>query len=153
MARQHSSLFSYNITRPYPFRWFTPVAIVLVVLFTVFFSFLNFVSTGFDLVVLTSLNPNASIAKGVWLEHWPSYISHNVQPTCQAVNLPINSQFFTNQTALTYTLAGVWKQDDKDVIILPSLNYFNNVLENCEVTSIQIDFEALDRSGGSDRLL
>ena len=90
-SRQHLSLFSYSIVRPYPFKWFTPVTGVVFVLLTVLFSFLNFVSTGFNLVTQNSPNPNATVAKDVWLRHWPSYISHNVQPTCQAVNLPVGS--------------------------------------------------------------
>lgn len=144
--REHFSLFSYNIERPYPFRWFTPAAGVGFVLFTTLFSFLNFGSTGFYLVVQSSSNPNATIAENVWLRHWPSFTSHNVQPTCQAVNLPINSQFFTNHTALTYTLTSVWQQEGRNVTFLPSLTYFNNVLENCVITSIEIDVEAMDRS-------
>lgn len=97
-------------------------------------------------MVQSSSNPNATIVENVWLRHWPSYISRNIQPTCQAVNLPINSQFFTNQTALTCTLTGVWQQDGGNVNLLPTLTYFNNVLENCVITSIEIDVEAMDRS-------
>lgn len=64
-SKMYSSAFSYNLTRPYPFRWFTPVVIVGFVVFTVVFSFLNFVSTGYTLVVEQSSNPNATVDGGV----------------------------------------------------------------------------------------
>ncbi len=42
-----SSMFSYNISRPYPFRWFTPVVFVGGAIALVLFSLLNLVSTGY----------------------------------------------------------------------------------------------------------
>lgn len=44
-----SSMFDYSISRPYPFRWFTPVVIVGGAIALVLFSFLNLVSTGYYL--------------------------------------------------------------------------------------------------------
>ncbi|KAK4549260.1 hypothetical protein LTR36_007719 [Oleoguttula mirabilis] len=146
----HSSMFSYNITRPYPMRWFTPLCIIGFIIFTVLFSFLNFVSTGYTLVVQESSNPNATVDSGVWMHHWPSFLTSKVQPTCQTVNLPVGSKFFTNQTALTYTLTDVWQPQaggaGAGYGIAPSLSYYNNVIENCSVNSIEIDFAAMDRS-------
>lgn len=145
-----NSMFSYNITRPYPFRWFTPLVIIGFIVFTVLLSFLNFVSTGYTLVVQESSDPNTTVTGGVWMHHWPSFLTSKVQPTCQTVNLPLGSEFFTNQTALTYTLTDVWQPQDGGAGagngIAPSLSYYNNVIENCSVNSIEIDFAAMDRS-------
>lgn len=83
--------------------------------------------------------------------HWPSFLTNKVRPTCETVNLPLGSEFFTNQTALTYTLTDVWQPDDEGGSgagygIAPSLTYYNNVLENCSVNSVEIDYASLDRT-------
>jgi hypothetical protein len=143
------SFFSYAVSRPFPFRWFTPVALVGGLIFSILFTFLNFASSGYDMIVQPSSDPNATVSQAGWLQHWPSFMTAKVQPTCQPINLPVNSQLFTNQTALTYTMTGVWQHDEgsDDRKILASLTYHNNVLENCSVTAVEVDLAALDRSG------
>ena len=42
-----SSIFEYGVSRPYPFRWFTPVAFIGGTVALVLFSLLNFLSTGY----------------------------------------------------------------------------------------------------------
>ncbi|KAK4924541.1 hypothetical protein LTR49_008431 [Elasticomyces elasticus] len=146
----HSSAFSYAITRPYPYRFFTPVVIVGFVVFLALFSFINYVSTGYQLVVVQSANPNSTVHENPWMRHWPSFLTSNVQPTCQTANLAIGSKWFTNQTALTYTLTDVWQPDGGNAGagygVSPSLTYFSNVLEDCKVNSVEIDYNALDRT-------
>jgi hypothetical protein len=148
MSPPHESVFTYNIGRPYPFKWFTPVVIAGFVIATVLFSFLNFVSNGYDLIVQTSSDPNQTISDGVWFENWPSYLTSKVKPSCQPADINVNTLLFTNQTALTYTLVDVWQEhaDGVNQSVLPSLTYFNNVIEECVVTSIDMDIESLDRS-------
>lgn len=147
MNAAHESIFSYNITKPYPFKWFTPVVAVGFVVFTVLFSFLNFASNGYDLIVQTSSDPNATVSQGIWFRNWPSYLTSKVQPRCQATDIHVNSQIFTNQTALTYTLTDVWQGSTANPKVLPSLTYFNNVIGRCGVSSVEVDLEFLDRSG------
>lgn len=147
MSPTHESFFSYNITRPYPYRWFTPVAVVGAVISIALFSLLNFVANGYDLVVQTSTDPNSTTVSTGWLDRWPSYFTKKVRPTCQPVDVPVGSQLFTNQTALSYTLTAAWQLlEGTDSTVLSSLSYYNNILENCTVTAIEIDLEALDRS-------
>ncbi|KAI1460421.1 hypothetical protein F4805DRAFT_392374 [Annulohypoxylon moriforme] len=147
-TRSYESFFSYSVSRPFPFRWFTPGAIIGGIISLALFTFLNFASSGYNLVVQISSNPNDTVSGGNWLQHWPSFLTTKVQPTCEPANLPVNSQLFTNQTALTYTLTSVWRlhEDTGDRIAYPSLNYYNNVLENCSVASIEMNLEAMDRS-------
>jgi hypothetical protein len=143
----HSSFFAYNVTRPYPFKWFTPVVLIGVVIATTLFSFLNFVSTGYNLEVEYSTNPNATISDGIWFNHWPSFLTSKVQPTCQALDIQPNTKFFTNQTGLTYTLTNVWQPSTNEPSgILSSLTYYNNPIEDCVVQSIEINLESMDRS-------
>ncbi|EMD00175.1 hypothetical protein BAUCODRAFT_367508 [Baudoinia panamericana UAMH 10762] len=148
---QHASSFSYSITRPYPYRWFTPVVVVGFIVFTILFSFLNLVTSGYTLVVQQSADPNATMANnGVWSRHIPAFLTNKVQPSCQTVNVPLGSELFTNQTALTYTLTDVWQPSGGGAAagngVAPSLTYFNNILENCTVNSVEIDYAAMDRT-------
>lgn len=146
---KHQSVFSYAIARPFPFRWFTPGAVLGGITFIALFTFLNFASSGYDLIVQTSSSPNDTISQGNWLKHWPSFLTTKVQPTCQPADLRVNSQFFTNHTGLKYTLTSVWRHHASSgaQLISPSLTYNNNVLQNCSITSVEIDLAALDRSG------
>jgi len=142
-----SSLFSYNISRPYPFRWFTPVVFVGGAIAIALFSFLNFISNGYLLSVETCTNPNITVSQGIWFKHWPSYFTGNARPSCQSVDIPVNSKFFTNQTGLIYTLTSVWQPDatTEQNIISPSLTYQNNLIQDCVINAIEVDLEALDR--------
>lgn len=146
MDARYRSFFSYNLTRPFPFRWFTPVAVIGGLILTVLFTFLNFASSGYVLAIEMSTNPNATLSQSMGsMLRWPSYLTSKVRPTCQPISLPVNTQFFTNQTALVYTLTSVWQEEPQQTIS-PSLTYLENVLENCVVNSIQIDLGSQDRA-------
>ena len=149
MTPRHESLFTYSISKPYPFRWFTPVVVIGAIIFTTLFSFLNFVSNGYDLIIETSADPNKTVSDGIWFKHWPSYLTSKVQPKCQSADIPVNSLFFTNQTALKYSLERVWQETpgNKSFTTLPSLTYFNNPIKECNIVSIEIDLESLGRTG------
>ena len=141
MARdvQHSSFFSYNVQRSYPFRWFTPVAIVGGIILIVLISFANFVASGYELTTVYSSDPSA-IDNGLWFKNWPEWLRNNINATCEPANLPVGSQFFTNQTALAYTMSSINTTKDGGSTTSPSLPYLDNVLKHCEVLNITMDF-------------
>ncbi|KAK0357377.1 hypothetical protein LTR91_014866 [Friedmanniomyces endolithicus] len=149
-AKMHASTFTYSIARPYPFKWFTPVVFLGCIVFLALFSIINYISTGYQMVVVQSSNPNATIQDNPWMRHWPSFFTSKVQPTCETVNLALGSEWFTNQTALTYTLTDVWQPDDGGAGagygVAPSLTYSSNVIEDCRVNSVEIDYAAMDRT-------
>ncbi|OBT65435.1 hypothetical protein VE03_06068 [Pseudogymnoascus sp. 23342-1-I1] len=143
------SLFTYNITRPYPFRWFTPLVVISSILALLLFTTLNLVTAGYVLSTESSQNPNATIAaNGLWFRAWPSYFSSKMQPSCEPVTLPVGSRFFTNHTGLTYTLVSVTDPSTGAVggAMSPSLSYLNQPLENCEVSLVQIEVSSADRT-------
>ncbi|KAF3023600.1 hypothetical protein E8E14_012112 [Neopestalotiopsis sp. 37M] len=146
MGQDHQSLFSYELTRPYPYKWFTPVVTIGAVLFAALFSFLNLGSSGYNLVLKTSHDPNTTIAEGQQSARWPSFLNAAVQPSCQPTDIDVNSQFFTNNSALLYTLTAVWQESEGVITFLPSLTYQNNILEDCSISAIEHDVEQLDRS-------
>lgn len=142
----HTSFFNYPVTRPYPYKWFTPVGLIGLAVFLVLFSILNFVQNSYTLIFEYADNPNSTITNGIWFKNWPSYLTSSVRPICQPTNLPVNTQFFTNQSGLTWTITSVFT-NDSSAKALPSLPYLNNVFENCSVPEIRVDFD-----GSSDRL-
>ncbi|KAF4961849.1 hypothetical protein FSARC_10035 [Fusarium sarcochroum] len=73
----HSSWFSYAISRPYPFRWFTPVTIVGGTILTVVFTIINLASSGFYLKPAFTEDPNSTTiqAARVTPSWWLSWIT------------------------------------------------------------------------------
>ncbi|MCJ1330650.1 hypothetical protein MMC10_007335 [Thelotrema lepadinum] len=144
---QHASLFSYNVQRSYPFRWFTPVVVVGTLIALILVSFINVATTGYELVSVASADPNSTEQYQTWFETWPSFLIGNSKSTCASTTIPINSRFQTNNTALSYTLQGVWSQDEAGHrTAAGSLVYQNNLLQNCSVSSVQIQLENIGRS-------
>ena len=139
------SVFTYGLSRPYPFVWFTPVVVLGTVIGLVIFSIINFASTGYTSVVEYSKNPNVTTSQA-WFQDWPSLMTSKVRPTCQSANIPLNTKLLTNNTALTYTLTEVRRDTDGDRSYLPSLVYFNNPLLNCTVDGIQLDIGQFGRT-------
>ena len=142
----HSSYFDYNISRPYPFKWFTPVVILGGVVAVVLLSIVNLGSSGYTLAALYSHDPNATVSQR-GSEYWPSLPITKPQSACQSANIPIDTRLLTNNTALTYTLTNVLQKADKtNQTFLSSLVYHNNVLPDCTVDSIAVRLASLGRT-------
>jgi hypothetical protein len=141
----HKSIFSYNITRPYPFKWFTPVTAIGGLIAVVLVSFINFTTSGYELVSTSSSNPNRTVGDSTWHGNinWPSYFVQNSQATCASTTLPVNIEVFTNNHAIPYTLSSVWRVKGTKKDYLGSLVYHNNLLRDCNVT--QVDIQVLGK--------
>lgn len=140
----HESSFTYPISKPYPFKWFTPVVIIGGIIAVTLLSVLNIASSGYTLVSEYSTDPNSTRKHDDWLAKWPT-LGNKIRPICLASAIPINSQLYTNNTALQYTLSTV-KLINSTAVSLPSLVYLNNPLVDCRLQSIQMSFERLERT-------
>ena len=138
--------FSYSVARPYPYRWFPYVVGIGGLLAVILISAFNLAATGYDLVVEYTGNPNATLATKRWTQTFPFDLLDKTKTTCQAQNIPVNSQFFTDKLGLTYTLSNVWQRRGDGVATLPSLKYTNNVLQDCTVRGVQIDLSSTQRN-------
>lgn len=58
----HQFQFEYSLTRPYPFRWFTPVVIIGGIILLVVFSFINLGANAFDTISVYTNDPNGTKA-------------------------------------------------------------------------------------------
>lgn len=139
----HESSISYHITRPYPFRWVTPLIAVGAIIALVLFSVLNFASSGYTLVSEYSTNPNTTTQH--WFEKWPASLRSKIHPICPPTAVPINSLLYTNNTAFQYNLNSV-RPLESGIVSLPSLVYINNPLVRCGVQSIQMIFDMNGRT-------
>lgn len=63
-GRMYSSWFSYNIARPYPFRWFTPLVVLGGIVLTVLFSLVNLGANGYYLRTVYTNDPNTTVREG-----------------------------------------------------------------------------------------
>jgi hypothetical protein len=138
--------FSYSVTRQYPYRWFTPTAVVGGIILTILFSAINFFSNAYNMVTTTTDDPN-KIEAGRWSGRVPGILTSKIQPTCEDAIIPVGSSIYTNQTFLLYQIIRV---DD-----LPALTYHNTPIGNCGIEQIEIDFQTnsgrqavlIDKSG------
>lgn len=132
--------FTYPITRPYPYNWFKWAVLIGGIILTVLLSVLNLASTGYDLIVQHSTNPNQTTSAKLWTDKLPLSLNSKTVATCEPQNVPATAQYFTNKFGLTYTLDNVWQTDSTGKnTTLPSLQYLNNPLEDCYVTLVTLD--------------
>lgn len=143
--------FNYPITRTLPYRWFKWVVIFGGVILTAALSVLNLATTGYELIVQQSVNPNETItANKLWFDKLPLATGKTVA-SCETQDLQTATQFFTNKFGLTYTLSSVEDTDTRGKrTMLPSLQYLNNPLRDCKVTMVQLDLDTLDDRTASE---
>jgi len=138
MARSHISYFSYNLSRPYPFRWFTPVAILGGIVLTAFFSVLNFAANGYVLGSRFVADPNSTLAEKAWFEKAPFSYQSKLSASCQPANIAPGTEL-TAKSGFQYDLGSVWTEDETGALVsLPSLTYLNNSFTDCTFQGVQI---------------
>ena len=127
--------FSYSVTREYPYKWFTPVAIVGGILLTVLFSAINFYSTAYTMVTTTTPYRESFLSRR-WPRYIPEIFTSKIQPRCDPSVIPAHSYFQTNQSGFTYELylAGPQISDT-------ALSYSGGLIEECTVEQVRITFE------------
>ncbi|KAL1637713.1 hypothetical protein SLS58_009139 [Diplodia intermedia] len=139
--------FTYAITRPYPFRYFTIIVAVVFVVMTIVFSLFNTVVAGYDLRVSYSTNPNITTEQKLWYDN-PFFAGiKKLSPSCEPKEIGIKQSFNTDKNGLIYTLNKVKNVGAPDSPTLPSLLYLNNHLQDCEVSYIKIEMEKESRTG------
>lgn len=100
------SSFGYSVTRQYPYEWFTPTAVIGGIVLTVLFSAINFFSNAYNMISITTNNPDV-VETSHWSGKVPGSLTSKIQPICEDAIIPIGSSVNTNQTALAYQLVRV----------------------------------------------
>ncbi|EXF83778.1 hypothetical protein CFIO01_01505 [Colletotrichum fioriniae PJ7] len=123
----HRSWFSYSISKPYPFRWFTPVVLVGGVILAVLLSLINLSANGYYLKPLYTSDPNGTeaLSNAQWFRKIPFNWRSDVKAECQPRLYTIGDSFFTSNLGF-------------------SLNYKNNTLQGCSPKSIVLKMKKSD---------
>ncbi|CAH0057165.1 unnamed protein product [Clonostachys solani] len=139
----YESWFTYPLTRPYPFRWFTPVVIMGGVVLAILFSFANIASNGHFLKPVYTENPNATLAAGLrWYMKPPFNWDTTFKAQCQPSIISVGDRFFTSSLGLQYEVQSVIRESDQ--LTLPSVAYLNNPLEDCFLQSSALELQKVD---------
>ncbi|KAF2027288.1 hypothetical protein EK21DRAFT_50362, partial [Setomelanomma holmii] len=142
----YESIFSYGLSRPYPFQWFTPAVFVGGIIATALFSFLNIAATGYEMVTVETPNPNVTVAEKNFFTNWPSFMAANTKPSCESKILGVSNGYYTNNTAFSYRLESIWQNAEDVPRYFGDIPYYNNALHDCKLPTIEIFFQGLDRS-------
>ena len=138
MTKSHSSYFSYNLSRQYPFRWFTPIAIVGAIILTTLFSVLNFATNGYVLGSKFVADPNSTLAQKAWFEKPPFSYQSKLSASCEVASIQLGT-ILVAKSGFQYQLDNVWTVDETGASTnLPSLTYLNNSFASCDFTGVQV---------------
>ncbi|EWZ01338.1 hypothetical protein FOYG_00988 [Fusarium oxysporum NRRL 32931] len=143
----HSSWFSYPITRPFPFRWFTPVAIVGGLILMVLFTIINLASSAFYLKPIFTDDPNGTTTQSVrWFMKAPLNWDNNMKVQCQPKILSVGDRVFSTNLGFQYSVKALTSSDDDSDFreTYPSIAYLNNTLEDCYLTRVDINLRKSD---------
>lgn len=140
------STLSYNLSRPYPFKWFLPVVVVGGLLASVFVSLLNYAVNGFYLGNRYSSDFNGTISQHDWTQRGLFSALAKVKTSCQSSSLAVNTQFYTDKLSFPYTINAIWQQKEGKTAPIPQVPYSNNILEDCVVSNILVDLETFQRT-------
>lgn len=139
--------FTYPLARPYPFWWFSWLAVIGALLLTVLFSAINLAADGYELRLELTTKPNATLDRSLWINQAPFSWFDKTPASCQPLSLAVQSSFFTNNSGLTYSIEGVYQLDVQGKkTVLPSATYLNNVLGSCNVSSVVLDISSAGRT-------
>jgi hypothetical protein len=146
--RKDESLFSYSLSRPYPFGWFTYVVAIAGTICAVLFSFVALAADGYNLDLEYSLDLNSTLNESYWFQKAPFSWVSKTRASCQPALLTTGSTYFTSNLGFSYALDKLWREDSSGMQsrILPATAYQNALLEDCEVRMIEIDFLRKDQT-------
>ena len=131
--------FSYSVTREYPYRWFTPTAIVGSIVLTILFSAINFFSNAYNMVTITTDDPHA-VEANRWSGRVPGIFTSKIQPKCQDAIISVGSTVTTNQTALSYQVIADSAERQA------ALAYHNQPFGNtsCSLVQVSVQFDTVN---------
>lgn len=136
------SIFTYSVTRPFPYKWFTWVVLLGGTVLAVLFSFVAVASNGYTLQPIYTTDPNGTEAQQHWFEKKPFSWYHSLDAKCQSSLLTVGGSYKTSNRGFVYTLSGLQNGSRA----LPTVAYKNAALRGCEIDNVHITLARLDNS-------
>ena len=145
-AWRHESFFEYNVTRPYPFRWFTPSVIFGTIVCMAGFTLVNLVTQGLQIITVSTVSPGSLVND--WEASLPSFLTKRTRPQCSPVQIPVGTQVYSSKKGLSYRLAAVKQRVDGagEWTTQSALQYSNDYIQNCTVTALSVSIEGKSRT-------
>ncbi|KAI1736882.1 hypothetical protein F4680DRAFT_468783 [Xylaria scruposa] len=131
--------FSYAPQREYPYKWLTPLVAAGGLVAIAIVLFVNIETQSYELVATPTNDISVSQADNRHSSYLPKFLSRDSNMACDYATLRVNSEIFTKNYALPYTIRSVWKQyadgrkENQD-----ALSYREHALNDCNVTSVRI---------------
>ena len=146
MRTAGESLFTYSVTRNYPFPWFTWVVIGGGVVLTVLFSILNLATSGYDLQTIYTTDFNSTANTHYWFQSAPFSWINKLQVACQPMQLVRGNTYFTSNFGLIYTVDKIWRNSESgNKLTYPAVSYSGTPITHCEVPQIVLQMERRDQ--------
>ncbi|KAI1320777.1 hypothetical protein F5Y16DRAFT_389539 [Xylariaceae sp. FL0255] len=134
--------FSYALKRDYPYSWLTPAVAAGTLVAAAVILFINIITQSYDLVATSTNNISGLKAQNPFAQQpLLAYLvqQNNNKASCDAATIPINSEIWTKNYALPYTVTSVWREYGNGTMENQgALVYLDNMLLDCNVTGITI---------------
>nr|OQO30432.1 hypothetical protein B0A51_03062 [Rachicladosporium sp. CCFEE 5018] len=101
------SFFTYSVSRPYPYRWFTPVVITGGIVLAIVSTFIAMASNAYELKPIYTTDPNTTESQKQWFEKSPFSWVSSLDTQCQTSVLTVGAPYQTANRGFTYTLSGI----------------------------------------------
>jgi hypothetical protein len=93
----------------------------------VLLSLANFAVSSYELIGIYSQDPNGTLAQQSWFHKWPSFLTGTSEPIYQPSQILVDTEFKSNNTALTYKLTNAYQIDENGMPQSQgSIPYYNN---------------------------
>ncbi|KAH7375022.1 hypothetical protein B0T11DRAFT_5107 [Plectosphaerella cucumerina] len=94
------SFFRYNLSRRFPFGWFTYAVVIGGLLLLVLFSALNFSANAYELKVVYTNDPSSTLAESDRETRWPISLMGKLEGSCTPREIPLGARLYTNKRTL-----------------------------------------------------
>lgn len=148
---RQGSIFSYPVTRPYPWFWFTWSVVTGFSVLGVLFSFVAVAGNAYQFQSVYTTDPNGTESHREWFQRAPFSWLAAMESKCQAAQLTVGGQYFTTNRGFVYTLDSIRRESLVANEALSSEPYRNATLVDCDVAEIRINMLRVDDTRMSQR--
>ncbi|KAJ7890908.1 hypothetical protein B0H14DRAFT_3126500 [Mycena olivaceomarginata] len=140
----------YAPTRPYAWRWTTPVACGVFLVATIILALINVPLSAYTIVTEATYTPNASLPVLPLSGLVPSILQESSYSGSFSPQTLTSGQIIRpNGSIYSYNITGAYNGFDTTQPVTSFLYYNNPLSDSCDITTMTIQAEALERIQGS----
>lgn len=146
---EYRSYFGYGLSRPFPWRWYTPATVTLFIVSLIITTFLNLATTGFSMIPVKSSDLRHPLEiNGTRAQHnllmLGYFLNPNLKPSCQPVSINVGDKISSPYYGLfsfSLTRIRILDPDTGKNRTDSAFRYFFNPIKSCKATSGVIEIE------------